>query len=343
MSETPLAAAGAGVAKSRSDLSLGIGAAAVAVTAWGSSGIIVRFIDMGALALMAYRYLLYAVVMAVVLGMRRTPVTRAGMRHSLWGGLSLGVVTGLFITAVKYTTIANVTIMAALHVVIVSAASALLLGERMRRRDIASAALAMGGVTVVALGSAGSENWSLGGDLAAVGALLGWAFYFFATRRAQAKVSTQEYTVCVAIYVGVLSLPLAALAGQDLSWPGGGEWMWLAVLAFGMGILGHNAMNWSLQHVPLWLASTLSLLTPVVASALAWLIFGEALSMLQMLAMALVVASLATIVRGQSRSRDGAVPAPGTAAVTGGDPTIHRRVRRRGAGQALADSVEGAI
>ena len=129
MSETPLAAAGAGVAKSRSDLSLGIGAAAVAVTAWGSSGIIVRFIDMGALALMAYRYLLYAVVMAVVLGMRRTPVTRAGMRHSLWGGLSLGVVTGLFITAVKYTTIANVTIMAALHVVIVSAASALLLAR----------------------------------------------------------------------------------------------------------------------------------------------------------------------------------------------------------------------
>ena len=298
MSETPPVAAGAG---SRRDLSLGIAAAAVAVTAWGSSGIIVRFIDMGALALMAYRYLLYAVVMAAVLGMRRTPVTWAGMRHSLWGGLSLGAVTGLFITAVNHTTIANVTIMAALHVVVVSVASALLFGERMLRRDVAFAFLAMGGVAVVALGSAGSRNWSLGGDLAAVGALLGWAFYFFATRRAQTRVLTQEYTVCVAIYVGVLSLPLAALAGQDLSWPGGEEWMWLAVLAFGMGILGHNAMNWSLQHVPLWLASTLSLLTPVVASALAWLVLDEALSTLQMLAMALVVVALAMIVRHQAR------------------------------------------
>lgn len=305
MSETPLVAAGQTVAKSRSDLSLGI----AAVTAWGSSGIIVRFLDMGALALMAYRYLLYAVVMALVLGMGRTPVTWAGLRHSLWGGLSLGAVTGLFIVAVQHTTIANVTIMAALHVVVVSVASRLLYGERMHRRDVAFAVLAMGGVAVVALGSAGSENWSLGGDLAAVGALLGWAFYFFATRRAQTKVSTQEYTVCVAIYVGVLSLPLAALAGQDLSWPGGEEWMWLAVLAFGMGILGHNAMNWSLQHVPLWLASTLSLLTPVVASALAWLVFDEALSTLQMLSMALVVAALAMIVRNQSRPRGGSVPA----------------------------------
>ena len=320
MSESPLVAGGAAAAGSRSELSLGIGAAAVAVTAWGSSGIIVRFLDMGALALMAYRYLLYAVVMALVLGMRRTPVTWAGMRHSVWGGLSLGAVTGLFIVAVQLTTIANVTIMAALHVVLVSAASALLFGERMRRRDIAFALLAMGGVAVVALGSAGSENWSLGGDLAAVGALLGWAFYFFATRRAQTKVSTHEYTVCVAIYVGVLSLPLAALAGQDLSWPDGGEWMWLAVLAFGMGILGHNAMNWSLQHVPLWLASTLSLLTPVVASALAWLVFDETLSVWQMLAMALVVASLTMIVRNQARPRSGGRPAATSATATGGEP-----------------------
>ena len=127
--------------------------------------------------------------------------------------------------------------------------------------------------------------------------------------------------MCVAIYVGLISLPLAALFGQDLSWPSGEDWMWLVALAFGLGILGHNAMNWSLRHVPLWLVSTLSLFTPVVASALAWLVFDEALSTLQMLAMALVVAALAMIVCNQSRPRIGGVPAAGTATATGGDPT----------------------
>ena len=243
VSESPLVAPAATTAKSRSDLSLGIAAATLAVTAWGSSGIIVRFIDMGALALIAYRFVLYAVVMATALAVRRTPVTRAGMRHSLWGGLSLGTVVGLFITAVRLTTIANVTIISALQLVVVAVVSALLFGERMSRRDIAYAALAMLGVAVVALGSSGSENWSLDGDLAAVGGLFGWSFYFFATRRAQTKVSTQEYTVCVAIYVGLISLPLAALFGQDLSWPSGEDWMWLVALAFGLGILGHNAMK----------------------------------------------------------------------------------------------------
>lgn len=318
MSEVPLVAPAATAVESRRELSLGIAGATLAVTAWGTSGVIVRFIDMGAFALMAYRFLLYAIVMAVVLAARRTPVTRAGMRHSLWGGLSMAATAGLFITAAKFTTIANVTIMNALHVVVVSAVSALFFGERMRRRDVALAALAMGGVAVVALGSSGSENWSLGGDLAAVGALLGWSVYFFATRRAQRKVATEEYTVCVAIYTGVVGLPLATLFGQDLSWPRGQDWMWLVVLAFGLGILGHNAMNWSLQHVPLWLASTLSLFTPVVASALAWLVLDEALTALQMVAMALVVASLAMVVRNQSRPHSGEAPLTATARASGG-------------------------
>ena len=85
-----------------------------------------------------------------------------------------------------------------------------------------------------------------------------------------------------------------------------------------MGLLGHNTMNWSLQHVPLWLASTLMLLTPVVASSLAWLVLDEALTALQMIAMALVVASLAMIVRNQSRTRGVENPATAPARASGG-------------------------
>ncbi len=274
---------------------------------------------MDALALTAYRFLLYAVVMATVMAVRRTPITRTGMRRSLWGGLAFGASAGLFFTAVKFTTIANANIIPAVQIVVVSVVSALWFGERMSRRDIAFAALALVGAAVVALGSSGSENWSLGGDLAAVGALFGWSFYLIATRHAQTKVSTQEYTACVAIYGGSINLPLAALFGQDLSWPRSEDWMWLVVLALGLGFLGHNTMNWSLRHVPLWLAATLTLFTPVVASALAWLVFDEALSTLQMLAMALVVVALAMIVRGQTRPRAGGVPATGTATATGGE------------------------
>ena len=160
---------------------MGIAGTALAVTAWGASSVVAKIIDMGALALITYRFLLFAIVMAVYLVARRIPVTRADMRHSLWGGITLGIDAGLFFTAVKLTTVANATIVNALQVVLVSVVSARLYGERMNRRDIGYAALAMVGVAVVALGSSGSENWSLAGDLAAVGALFGWSAYFIVT------------------------------------------------------------------------------------------------------------------------------------------------------------------
>ena len=309
MSESPATLPGAGTVAGRSELSIGIAGTALAVTAWGASSVVAKIIDMGALALITYRFLLFAIVMMAVMGARRVPITRADMRHSVWGGVTLGIDAGLFFTAVKFTTVANATIVNALQIVLVSVVSARLYGERMTRRDIVYAALAMVGVGVVAFGSSGSENWSLGGDLAAVGALFGWSAYFVATRQARTKVATQQYTVCVALYVGLINLPLAALFGQDLSWPTGESWMWLSVMAFGSGILGHTAMNWSLRLVPLWLASTLTLFIPVVASALAWVIFDEALSTVQMVAMAWVVVALSMVVRNQSRPRIGGVPA----------------------------------
>lgn len=309
MTESPATLPGAGVLTGRSELSLGIAATTLAVTAWGASSVIAKIIDMGALALIAYRFLLYAIVVVAVLAARRTPITRAHMRHSVWGGVTLGIDAGLFFTAVKFTTVANATIINALQIIIVSAVSARLYGERMPRREIGYAALAMVGVAAVALESSNSDDWSLGGDLAAIGALFGWSAYFIATRHARKKVDAQQYTACVAIYVGLMNLPLAAAFGQDLSWPSGESWMWLVVMAFGSGLLGHTAMNWSLRFVPLWLASTLTLLIPVVASGLAWVIFDEALSPLQMMAMALVVVALGMIVRNQSRPRIGGVPA----------------------------------
>ncbi len=322
MSESSATASAGGKAVRRSELSVGLAGSAFAVTVWGMSSVVAKVIDMGALAISSYRFLLYAVVLGVYLSVRRTPITVKSLRASLWGGLALGLDVACFFTAVKLTTVANATIVNALQIVMVSLFSAKRYGERMSRRDIGYAAVAMVGVGFVASGSSGSQNWSLAGDLAAVGALFAWSAYFVLSREARGKVSTQQYTVCVAIYTGLLNLPLAVLFGQDLSWPTANSWMWLSVMAFGSGLGGHTVMNWSLTKVPLWLASVLTLFIPVVASAVAWVWFGEALSVVQIVAMLVVVAALGMVVRNQSRPRIGGVPAaesgPAAAGQAGG-------------------------
>jgi drug/metabolite transporter (DMT)-like permease len=84
-----------------------------------------------------------------------------------------------------------------------------------------------------------------------------------------------------------------------LSPPGNDDWVALLALTVGAGILGHSIMNWSLVRVPLWLGSVLTLLIPVVGAGVAWIFLDEALTALQVGAMAVVIASLAAIILGQ--------------------------------------------
>jgi drug/metabolite transporter (DMT)-like permease len=85
-----------------------------------------------------------------------------------------------------------------------------------------------------------------------------------------------------------------------MSWPNNENLLWILVLAVGAGALAHSLMNWSLVRIPLWVGSTFTLLIPVVSSALAWIVLGEALNALQVLGMVVVIGALAVIVRAQN-------------------------------------------
>jgi len=62
-------------------------------------------------------------------------------------------------------------------------------------------------------------------------------------------------------------------------------------------------MNWSLVRIPLWVGSTFTLAIPVFSAVLAWLVLGEAVSIVQGLAMVVVIGALGAIVAGQRSLR----------------------------------------
>lgn len=279
---------------------LGVLAAAVAVTAWGLSGVIAKDIDMGGLAIVAYRFTVYGVVVSALMWARGTRIDRRVMRESMWGGIALGTDVAFFFSAVKLTTIANATVIGALQPVVVAIVAARIFGERIHRRDILLGAVALAGVVLVVLGASGSPQWSLTGDLLAVGAVLSWSGYFVFSKRAETRLRPSEYTVGAALWTGIINIPLALAFGQSLEWPSLDSWIGLLVLAFGAGVLGHALMNWSIQQIPLWVSSTFTLLIPVVSSAAAWVFLDEPLTTLQIAAMGVVLAALTGIVARQS-------------------------------------------
>ncbi len=296
----PDAAEPAAPAAEASQQSARIAGALVAVSAWGLGTVVNKHIDMGAMALGAYRFGLYGILLSGFLWLRGTRVTWATMRSSMWGGLSLAADAAMFFSALKLTSIANATVIGALQPVVVAIVAHRFFGESIRRRDLLLGAISLAGVIVVITNSAPSADASLAGNLFAVGALFAWSSYFIFSRQAKGVISPSEYTAGTALWTALVNLPLALAFGQDVTSPSAESWLWLAVLVGVAGFFGHSAMNWSLQRIPLWLGSTFTLFIPVVSAAAAWVFLGEAVTVVQMAAMAVVVAALAGVVANQS-------------------------------------------
>lgn len=275
---------------------MGVLGALVAVAAWGLSGVIAKGVDMSGIALGAYRFTMYAVFVGLFMAARGQRLTLRIMRLSMWGGLALGLDVALFFSAVKLTTVANATVIGSMQPIVVSVVAYKLFGERIARRDILLAAVALAAVVVVVMGAGESPGWSLRGDILAVGAVFVWAGYFVFSKQAKGLMSPGEYTLGAALWAGLSNFVMGVLFAQDLSWPTAESWIGLAVLAFGAGLLGHQLMNWAIQQIPLWLSSTLTLLIPVVSASAAWIFLDESLDAAQVVAMAVVLGALAGIV-----------------------------------------------
>ena len=278
----------------------------MAVTAWGLTGVMIKSIEMDAIAIACLA------VRAV-----RRPAWRSGTGHVAarvrFGGdaahdaagalLSADVI--LFFTAVKLTAVVNATTIGALQPLVVAGFAARCFGERVTGREIVAA--------VIAIDGRRSDRDPVGRDAgmerlgrpAAVGALFAWSAYFVVAKRRGTRVSPVEFTIGTSLWAAIVALPVGLVVGQDMGPPASSEWLPLLGLLTAGGVFGHMLMNWALPRVPLWLSSTLTLLIPVVSSLAAWLWLDEPLTAWQLAAMGVVVASLAIIVTTQT-------PAPST-------------------------------
>ena len=283
------------------DLVRGLIGAAVAVSAWSTGTVLAKGIEMGGLAIGAYRFAFFSIAIVIWLWRNGTPFRFRILRDSMAGGIALGADIAFFFSAVKLTSIVNATVIGSLQPIVVGIVAARFFGEQIRSRDAMWALLALAGVVVVVVsgGSDSPSDWR--GDLLAVGAMFSWSAYFIASRESRNRMTSYEFTAGTAIWTTAICIPLGFLLGQDMSWPSTKNILLILLMAATAGVVGHTVMNWSLVRIPLWVGSTFTLLIPVVSAILAWVFLDEPLSAAQAAAIAVVIGSLTMIVRAQSR------------------------------------------
>jgi drug/metabolite transporter (DMT)-like permease len=251
-----------------------------------------------------YRLWLGAVILTIItyaLGKRLSWPT---LRATWLGGLFLAGDMTMFYSAVRLTSIVDVSVIGAFQPALVLIVARPLFGERMSRADVGWILLAMAGVSVAVIGPGASGHDRVVGDLLAVGALLSFSAYWLVSKHARELHDAMEYTTGVTIFAALGATPIVLLSSQSLGRIHLGDWTWIVLLAVIPGS-GHLVMNWAHRFVDASISSAISCLAPLVAAVVAIPILGQSLSLLQVGG---VIVGLSAIAVVAARHREPAQP-----------------------------------
>ena len=276
----------------------GIVGVVAAVAAWGFGPIFIKLIGLPGLTLVTYRLWLGFAVMALFTLVTRRRITGDDVRRAALGGALFGGNVMFFVNAIKHTSVADASLITALAPVLILVAAGPMFGEKVAFRDLVLTAVILAGVGLVVIGSSGSPEWSVLGDVLAVGALITWAAYFVATKRARLTMGTAEYQTVVMLVASLVATPYALLAGAQFVKPGSDDWFWLALFVVVPGAVGHGIMSWSHRYVDVSVSSLIVVAQPVVSAVAAAVFLDEGLGALQLLGGGIVLVAIGVLVHG---------------------------------------------
>ena len=245
----------------------------VAVLATTYAGPIVRLASAPAIAIAFWRI---ALVLPVTWLLARREPREArdpgATRLMVSAGVLLAVHFWMWIASLRFTTVASSVLLVDLRPLFAWAIAAAWLGERPSTRERWGLAVAVPGAILIGVGDAGLSLGALGGDLLALAGAVAVAGYSVIGRRVRRTVGVWTYATVV-YGVAALALALGAAASRaPLVGFARRDWAVFAALAAGPMLVGHTGMNYAIKYLRATTVNVATLLEPVGATAIAWLV-----------------------------------------------------------------------
>ncbi len=228
---------------------------------------------------------------------------RYGLRELmliLLAGVFLGLHFVVWILSLFYTSVASASVLVCLSPVFLAALGFALLKERLSMPVVLAIGMAVLGAMLMSWGDhvqafAGRKPL-LGNMLALSGALL-VSLYLLIGRVVRQQTAWLPYVFLLYLAAALTALILALLLKTPLTGYSLRFYGLCALMALGPQILGHGAFNYSVKYLPAAWLGLLSLLEPVGASILAYVLFHEMPSPFSLLGMMLVLGAVGFAVR----------------------------------------------
>ena len=262
--------------------------------------IFVRWSETGPLSTAFWRLALAAPLMAFW-AERRLPSRREALRLAV-PGLFFAADLGVWHWSIRFTTVANATLLANFAPVLVTLGGYLFFRRTFGRLFLVGMVVAiLGTVLLVGVG----RTRSLRGDALGLLTAVFYAGYILSVSRVRERHSTATVLVWSASAAAVVLLPPCLLTGERILPETGTGWLDLLGLALVSHVGGQGLIAYALRHLPASFSSVTLLVQPVGAMLLAWWFFGEAMGPVQGLGAAVVVAGI-LLARAGSRPPGGA-------------------------------------
>jgi drug/metabolite transporter (DMT)-like permease len=269
-----------------------------AVMVWSVGPIMTLSVGVSINTTIFYRVMFWPTLLFAIAKIRKVPITKQVMRISFFPGVFFGLSTIAGFTAMKVTSVANATIIGNVSTALVLFVAPRFLGERVRLVQVVLAAVSFLGISAIVFGANGAGGASLRGDVYALANAVLWAGYFVACKKVRTDglgawafmfgVSVAQVVV-VALWAIATSTDLGKVTVRDIGL--------IVLMTCISGTVGHTLMVWAQKFVPASTSSLISLLMPVLSMILAWLVFEQHINLVQFIGGAVVLASLAGVVR----------------------------------------------
>lgn len=232
---------------------------------------------------------------------RQTRLSAANRVKTMTAGFFLGLHFVTFFTALKYTTIANATFLATLAPVFTLFFERIFYHRSLTRKLILGMGMALSGAFIIGVRDFQVESSHNLGNMLALSSSFWFAVTFLITERVRKEATTIAYSRLVYLSAAAAVLIMIPFAKAHLVGFQPYEYCGLLMLGIVPTILGHSLLYHSVKYSPPTVVLTIPLGEPIVASALAWIIFQEKTGVFVAAGGFMALAGIFTILREQAK------------------------------------------
>jgi drug/metabolite transporter (DMT)-like permease len=268
----------------------------------GFAPIFVRLADIGYTAVAFWRVLLALPLLLVLLVAERPSIRSRSGRLGADRGIAWLLLAGVFFAAdlvtwhqsIRFTSVANSTLLANLAPIFVTLGAFVLFAERATLGFLAGLGVALVGAAILMSNSFRISRETLLGDLLGVVAAIFYAAYLLVVSRQRQRRTTIEVMWWSTLACAIALLPVV-IALDESVWPQSLRgWLVLAGLALLSHVGGQGLIAYGMAHLSAAFSAVSLLVQPVAATLFAWMLLSERFGVVQAIGGAIVIGGIVT-------------------------------------------------